>query len=174
MNVKETQNISRQQYLEWLPQIIYNHHQSGPAGSVIAGPPYRDPFNYVFDPLVVSGIDALGAAMSNRLNLENKPGYTQRSGASYSTWWNGGLRTTAYFHNIIGLLTEIIGSPTPSKVPLVPDRLIPNGATPNPVVPQTWHFRQSIDYSISLNYAVLNYAANQKNDLETALIFVGR
>ena len=38
---------------------------------------------------------------------------TSRKGASYSTWWNGGLRTTAYFHNMIGLLTETIGNPTP-------------------------------------------------------------
>ncbi|HMG08439.1 MAG TPA: M14 family zinc carboxypeptidase, partial [Mucilaginibacter sp.] len=48
MNMKESQNISRQLFVEWIPQIMYNHHQRGPAGSVLAGPPYRDPFNYVF------------------------------------------------------------------------------------------------------------------------------
>ncbi len=50
-NLKETQNMNRQLYIEWLPQIMYNHHQAGPAGSVVAGAPYRDPFNYVFDPI---------------------------------------------------------------------------------------------------------------------------
>jgi hypothetical protein len=174
MNMKETQNISRQQYVEWMPQIIYNHHQTGPAGSVVAGPPYRDPFNYAFDPLIVTSLDAVGAAMNNRLNLEGKPGYTQRAGSVYSTWWNGGLRTAGYFHNMIGLLTEIIGSPTPANVPLVPARLIPNGATPNPVAPQEWHFRQSIDYSVSLNYAVLNYAVNQRQELLYGIYRMGR
>jgi len=174
MNVKETQNISKQQYLEWFPQIIYNHHQSGPSGSVLSGPPYRDPFNYVYDPLLVTTLDAVGAEMQNRLNRENKPGYTSRSGSSYSTWWNGGLRTTGYFHNMIGLLTEIIGSPTPSKIPLVPTRLIPNLSTPNPVIPQEWHFRQSIDYSVSLNYAVLNYAVNQKEQLLYGIYKMGK
>ena len=174
MNVKETQNISKQQYLEWFPQIIYNHHQSGPPGSVLSGPPYRDPFNYVYDPLLVTTLDAVGAEMQNRLNRENKPGYTSRSGSSYSTWWNGGLRTAGYFHNMIGLLTEIIGSPTPSKVPLVPTRLIPNLSTPNPVIPQEWHFRQSIDYSVSLNYAVLNYAVNQKEQLLYGIYKMGK
>ena len=29
-----------------------------------------------------------------------------RSAASYSTWFNGGIRTTSYFHNQIGILTE--------------------------------------------------------------------
>ena len=165
LNMKESQNISRQQYLEWMPQILYNHHQSGPAGSVVAGPPYRDPFNFVYDPLLVTSIDAVGAAMNSRLNVEDKPGYTSRGGSVFSTWWNGGLRTTAYFHNIVGLLTEIIGSPNPSSVPLIPARLIPNSATPNPVTPQKWFFKYSIDYSVSLNYAVLDYAVRNREHL---------
>lgn len=165
LNMKETQNMGRQLFVEWIPQIMYNHHQTGPAGSVVAGAPYRDPFNYVFDPLVMTGVDALGAAMVNRLNAENKPGYTQRNGSVFSTWYNGGLRTTTYFHNMIGLLTEIIGSPTPATVPLVTSRLLPDGNTPNPVTPRTWHFRQSIDYSISLNYAVLGYARRYRDEL---------
>jgi hypothetical protein len=174
MNMKETQNISRQQYVEWMPQIVYNHHQTGPTGSVLAGPPYRDPFNYVYDPLLITSLDGVGAAMNNRLNMEGKPGYTQRAGSSYSTWWNGGLRTTPYFHNMIGLLTEIIGSPTPASIPLVPGRLIPNMATPNPVTPQKWHFRQSIDYSVSLNYAVANYAVNNRKDLLFGIYRMGK
>lgn len=165
MNMKETQNMGRQLFVDWIPQIMYNHHQTGPAGSVVAGAPYRDPFNYVFDPLVMTSIDALGAAMVNRLNAEGKPGYTQRNGAVFSTWYNGGLRTTTYFHNMIGLLTEIIGSPTPSTVPLVTSRLLPDGNTPNPVTPRTWHFRQSIDYSVSLNYAVMGYARRYRDEL---------
>jgi hypothetical protein len=165
MNMKETRNISKQLYVEWMPQIIYNHHQAGPAGSVVAGPPYRDPFNYLFNPLVITGIDAVGAAMINRLNAEGKPGYTERGGSVFSTWYNGGLRTTSYFHNMIGILTEIIGNPTPSNVPLVPSRLLPSGNTPYPVMPQKWNFRKSIDYSVSLNYAILDYAARNREHL---------
>ncbi|SFD14036.1 Zinc carboxypeptidase [Chitinophaga sp. CF118] len=166
MNMKESSNMGKQLFLEWMPQIMYNHHQRGPEGSVLAGPPYRDPFNYVFDPLMITGIDALGAAMYNRLNVEDKPGYTRLNGSSFSTWYNGGLRTTTQYHNMIGLLTEIIGNPTPEKIPVVPQRLIPNGATPNPVTPQdNWHFRRSIDYSVSLNYSVLDYAARQRDEV---------
>ena len=165
LNLKETQNMARQLFVEWIPQIMYNHHQRGPAGSILAGPPYRDPFNYVFDPLMVTGIDALGAAMINRLNSENKPGFTRLGGSVFSTWYNGGLRTTTHFHNMIGLLTEIVGGPTPEDVPLIPSRLIPNGNTPFPITPQKWHFKQSIDYSISLNYAVLDYAARHPDQL---------
>ncbi|NDA63629.1 MAG: peptidase [Chitinophagia bacterium] len=174
LNLKETQNMCKQLYIEWLPQIMYNHHQSGPPGSVVAGPPFRDPFNYAFDPIVMTSLEAVGAAMINRLNGENKPGYTNKNGSVYSTWYNGGLRTTTYFHNMVGLLTEIIGSPTPSTVPLVPDRLIPNSSTPFPVKPGPWHFRQSIDYSVSLNYAVLNYAMRYRDELLYNIYRMGR
>lgn len=164
-NMKESKNMSRILYIDWIPQIMYNHHQSSPAGAIVAGPPYRDPFNYAYDPLLVTGIDGVGAAMINRLNREGKPGFTRMSGSVFSTWWNGGLRTTAYFHNIVGLLTEMWGSPAPSEVPLVPDRLVPNSATPNPVTPRQWFFQNSIDYSVSLNYAVLDYASRNKDHL---------
>ncbi len=173
-NLKESQNIGRQLFIEWLPQVMYNHHQTGPPGSVVAGAPYRDPFNYVYDPLIITSLDALGAAMQNRLNAEGKPGYTSRSGSVYSTWYNGGLRTSTYFHNMVGLLTEIIGSPTPSDIPVVTSRLIPNAATPNPVLPQKWLFRQSIDYSVSLNYAVLNYASRNRDELLYNIYLMGR
>ncbi|AFL83226.1 Zinc carboxypeptidase [Belliella baltica DSM 15883] len=165
-NMKESVNMGHQLFVEWIPQVMYNHHQRGPAGSVLAGPPYRDPFNYVFDPMMVTGIDAVGAAMYNRLNAENKPGFTRMNGSSFSTWYNGGLRTTTHYHNIIGILTEIVGGPNPESIPLVPDRLVPNANTPFPVTPQaTWKYQQSIDYSVSLNYAVLDYAARNRDHL---------
>jgi hypothetical protein len=173
-NMSESRNMGLQQYVEWMPQILYNHHQTGPAGTVVAGPPYRDPFNYVYDPLLITGIDQLGAVMSTRLNTENKPGYTMKSGSVYSTWWNGGLRTTAYYHNIVGLLTEMIGNPTPMKIPFVPSRLIPNSGTPFPIAPQKWYFRNSIDYSVSLNYAVLNYASRHKDELLMNIYTMGK
>lgn len=165
LNLKETQNLGRNLFVDWIPQIMYNHHQRGPAGSILAGPPYRDPFNYVFDPMMVTGIDALGAAMINRLNQENKPGFTRLGGSVFSTWYNGGLRTTTHFHNMIGLLTEIVGGPNPEDIPVIPSRLVPNGNTPFPITPQKWRFRQSIDYSLSLNYAVLDYAARHRDEL---------
>src|SRR4051812_31692562 len=162
-NLKESQNMNKLMYWEWLPQIMYNHHQTGPAGTVIFTPPFRDPFNYNFDPMIVTGLDMVGAAMHHRFLQEGKPGFTMRSGSSYSTWWNGGLRTTAYFQNIIGLLTEIIGNPTPMSIPPTQSQILPRADLPAPIEPQTWHFRQSIDYSVTANYAVLDLASRYKD-----------
>ncbi|HEY2786502.1 MAG TPA: M14 metallopeptidase family protein [Fimbriiglobus sp.] len=161
----ETKNINRILFREWFPQIVYNHHQTGPAGAVLFCPPFRDPFNYNFDPLVVNGIDAVGAAMMQRFLVENKPGATCRSGAPYSTWFNGGLRTVTYFHNMIGLLTETIGSPTPSSIPYVPSKQLPKADYLSPIAPQPWHFKQSVDYSVTANKAVIDYASRNRSQL---------
>jgi len=164
-NMPETTNMNRQLFIEWFPQIVYNHHQTGPAGAVIFMPPFRDPFNYTFDPLIPLDVEAVGTAMHQRLVADGKGGSAQRSGANYSTWWNGGLRTICYFHNMIGLLTEIIGNPTPMQIPLVAEKQLPTGDLPLPIAPQTWHYRQSIDYEMSNNRAILDYASRNRETL---------
>ncbi len=174
VNLPETENMHRVLYRQWYPQILYNHHQTGPIGTVVFMPPFRDPFNYYYDPLIPLGIEAVGTAMHSRFAAEGKPGSTMRSGAAYSTWWNGGLRTTAYFHNIIGLLTEIIGNPTPMEIPLVPPKLVASGDYPFPILPQKWHFRQSIDYEISANRAVLDIASRYRDTLLFNLYTMGK
>ncbi len=158
----ESENMSRVMYREWHPQIMYNHHQTGPAGTVMFAPPFRDPHNHNLDPLLVNGISLVGAAMHSRFAAEGKPGTTMRDGASYQTWWNGGLRTAAYFHNIVGILTETIGSPTPMEIPLLPQRQLSTGDLPFPITPQRWHFRQSVEYSITANRAILDLASRYR------------
>jgi hypothetical protein len=161
-NMKESTNMNRQLFLEWFPQIMYNHHQTGPAGAVVFIPPFRDPFNYNFDPLVPLGIEMVGTAMHSRLVAEGKGGSAMRTGANYSTWWNGGLRTVTYFHNMVGILTEIIGSPTPMRIPVIADKQLPQGDWPMPVAPQEWHYRQSIDYEITQNRAIMDLASRYR------------
>lgn len=173
-NQPESENINRVLYREWFPQIVYNHHQTGPPGTVMFAPPFRDPFNYVYDPLIPLGIDLVGAAMHNRFAAEGKPGVTMRKGSSYSTWWNGGLRTTVYFHNQIGLLTETIGNPTPIDIPFLPDKQLAGGDLPYPIAPQRWHFRQSVDYSITANRAVLDVASKYREDFLFNIYLMGR
>ncbi len=161
----ETQNGEKVQYLTWYPQIIYNHHQTGPAGSVIFMPPFRDPFNYVFDPLIPTSLDWVAMAMQRRFAAEGKGGFVSKNASDYSTWWNGGLRTAGYFHNMIGILTEAIGNPTPETIPIVLDRQLADGNGPMPVQWGPWHFRQSIDYSMTADRAILDVASKNRESL---------
>jgi hypothetical protein len=70
-----------------------------------------------------------------------------------------------YFHNQIGLLTETIGSPTPVEIPYVRERQRPSADLPLPIPPQKWRFRQSIDYSLTANRAVLDVASRYRETL---------
>jgi hypothetical protein len=174
-NQVETQNMNRIMFREWFPQIVYNHHQTGPEGTVMFSPPFRDPFNYNFDPIVPEELDMVGAAMHTRFVANDMPGVTTRSGANYSTWWNGGLRTMPYFHNMIGLLTETIGNPTPIDIPLVPEKQLPHGDLPYPIAPhETWHFRQSMAYELTANRAVLDFASRYREHLLYNIYQMGR
>jgi len=163
--LSETRAINAVLYRDWFPQIVYDHHQSGPSGTVMFSPPFRDPFNFNLDPLVITLLDEVGGAMHSRFIAEGKPGVVSRSASDYSTWWNGGMRTSPYFHNMIGILTETIGNPTPIQIPFVASKQLPNGDNPFPVAPQTWHFRQSIEYSVTANLAVIDYASRNKDRL---------
>ncbi|HEV8345840.1 MAG TPA: M14 metallopeptidase family protein, partial [Vicinamibacterales bacterium] len=164
MNMSESTNANKMMYREWFPVIMYNHHQTGPAGAVLFAPPFRDPFNYNFDPLVVLGIDTVGSAIHTRLAAEGKPGAVMRSATNYSTWFNGGIRTTSYFHNQIGILTETIGNPTPVDIPFVLDMQLPRADVPNPIEPRTFYFREAVEYSVTNNYAVLDVASKRHED----------
>ncbi|MXO66408.1 M14 family metallopeptidase [Altericroceibacterium endophyticum] len=161
----ETENANRVMFREWYPQIIYNQHQTGPAGMVVFVPPFRDPFNYNYNPLVMTTLDEVGSTMHSRLVAEDKPGSGMRSVAPYSTWHNGMFRSIAYFHNSVGLLTEIIGGPTPQRIPLMPDTQLARNDEPMPIAPQEWHLKDSLEYQWFLNRAVLDYASRNREKL---------
>ena len=164
-NMPETTNINRVLFRQWHPQIFYDHHQAGPTGTVEFIAPFRDPFNYNLDPLMPLEIEQVGTALHTRLVSENKGGSVMRTAANYSTWYNGAFRTNVYFHNMIGILSEIIGNPTPEVLPLVLEKQLPSGDWPLPVQPQLWHLRQSIDYEMTNNRAMLDYASRNRENL---------
>jgi len=111
-NMPESKAVAKILYNEWYPQIVYNQHQSSPGYARIVIPPYSDPLNPNIHPGVTSGLNEIGSAMGNRFALEKMPGAI--SDVGFSMWWNGGMRTVPYFHNMIGILTETAhSSPSP-------------------------------------------------------------
>jgi len=172
MTQPETRNATRQLYSEWFPRIVYDQHQSGPYPSRIWVPPFEEPTNPNILPLVMKGVDLVGAAIMQRLDREGKRGVLTHVG--FDAWWNGGMRTVPYFHNMVGILTE---TAHPSATPTVNDpRTFPvqfaNGRPtqtpspdyPNPYLGGRWQMRQSCDYMVSASLAVLDVAARRRAD----------
>ena len=111
-NMPETRAANQVLYQQWFPQIVHNHHQTSPAWARIFLPPFRSPVNNRIHPGVTSAVNLVGTAMANRFAMKKMPGVI--SGVGYSMWWNGGMRTAPYYHNMIGILTETAhATPTP-------------------------------------------------------------
>ena len=48
------------------------------------------------------------------------------------------------------------------RIPLVADKQLPKGDWPMPIVPQEWHYRQSIEYEMTNNRAMLDLASRYR------------
>lgn len=173
-NMKETVNINKVLYRDWFPQIVYNHHQSGPPGTVVFIPPHRNPYNYNLNPMVLTGLDSVGARMLDRLIAEGKPGGVRRDYAAYTNWAGTTLRANALFHNSIGVITEIIGSPTPAQLELVPRQQLPTNDNLTPIAPRVFRFQDGIAYSVALNRGMLDYAASNREHLLYSIYRMGK
>ncbi|MBV9958389.1 MAG: hypothetical protein JO360_08210, partial [Acidobacteria bacterium] len=101
---RETRLITRLFWREWFPQIVYDIHQQGPNGPRLFIPPFYDPSNPNIAPQLIREIAALGSKMAADLEAANFRGVI--TGTEYDTWWHGGLRTSPYYHNSIGILSE--------------------------------------------------------------------
>jgi hypothetical protein len=172
-NLAETRVITKQLYHEWYPQVLYNQHESGMTSPRIWTPPMDDPVNPNMHPLIQSGISALGIAIQQRLTQEGKPGAEGFS--QYSNWWNGGMRSTPCFHNIVAILTEVASGQYASPVDIKPEqlpRLLASGESarepstwnPNPWRGGHWTLRDQMDYMVTASMAVLRIGADFKDD----------
>jgi hypothetical protein len=177
----ETRIVNDLLYRQWLPQIMYNQHQAGWPPPRMFVPPFPDPFNPNIDPQVMRGVDLVGGAMLDRFEREQKPGVITRY--QFSTWYNGSIRTTAYFHNMIGILTETWHpSATPwtydlTKFPTEFSNGVsstePSTTYPNPWKGGTVHLRDAVDYILTGSLAVLQVAAKYRESFLYGIYQVG-
>ena len=166
----ETRVVNTLLYRDWLPQIMYNQHQAGWPPPRMFVPPFPDPFNPNIDPQVIRGIDLVGGAMLNRFERERKPGVVSRY--QFSTWYNGSIRTTAYFHNMIGILTETwhpSATPHTYDAARFPERFgngvsvrVPSTTYPSPWPGGTVRLADAMDYILTGSLAVLEVAAKYR------------
>ncbi len=180
-NMPETRAVTRVLYREWYPQIVHNHHQTAPAWARIFLPPFRSPVNPRIHPGVTTGVNLVGSAMANRFAMQKMPGVI--STTNFSMWWNGGMRTAPYYHNMIGLLTETAhATPTPryydsARKPAFVAGLRSDGSEifyPYPWEGGESHFRDAVDYMLTASMAVLDIAADRKEEFLHHIYLMGR
>jgi hypothetical protein len=182
----ETRAVARELYHVWFPQIVYNHHQSGPFPARIWVPPFENPVNPNLDPEIVTSLNFIGEAMKNRFNQEGKPGVV--SGVVYDLWWNGSMRGAPDFHNMLGFLSETAlyryATPrcyAPESIPEFFDERAsgipaktPSTNYTNPWLGGCWHIRDAMDYMLTASRAVMDIGAKLKEDYLFGIYRMGR
>jgi hypothetical protein len=181
-NLDESRNISNQLFHEWYPQVMHNAHQTAPNPARIFIPPFEDPVNPNIDARVTRGVNLVGSAMSRRLDDEKKPGAV--SNLQFDMWWNGGLRSAPYYHNMVGILTETAhASPNPRVYdPATFPETFANGEStripsifyPSPYEGGEWHLSDSCDYIQTATLGMLDVVAEKSEEFLYNIYAMGR
>jgi hypothetical protein len=181
-NMPETRAVTDVIFNEWYPQIVVNHHQTAPDWARIFVPPFTGPVNPDIHPGVVAGVHQVGTAMGQRFAMKDMPGVV--SNDTYTMFWNGGMRTAPYFHNQIGILTEVAHeTPTPRSYP--PDSLPSHVGERNPTdgtalfYTDPWkggdsHFMDAVEYTNTASMGVLDVAADRPQQFLYNIYKMGR
>ena len=144
LNLAETQAITKFFWQQWYPQIVYDVHQQGQNASRFIIPPFFDPINPRIPPSILREVGLIGYKMAADLQAKNIAGVATNS--TYDTWWNGGFRSTPYYHNSIGILSEAASANLMSPATIMEEDLKRNRNTrglrnllePATNFPETW------------------------------------
>jgi hypothetical protein len=113
--------VNRVLYQSWFPQVYVDQHHMGNSDARIFIGEMYEPLNPRIDPLTVTNVHLVGAAMRGRMESEGKPGVIHR--ANWDGFWQGGFFTNAWWHNVVGILTEVAATRMATSVFQSPNSL---------------------------------------------------
>ncbi len=167
LNLKETQVVNRILHHRYFPHIFLDMHQMGNSGPRMFVPPFKDPFNANLSPLMLREIEMIGAYMAKKLQEEGKKGVANAYG--FDAYWPGGSKNTAWYKNVIGILTELASVAIASPIHIDANELRGGGKGlpeykpqvnfPDPWPGGWWRLRDIIDYEMTACRALLEIAA---------------
>jgi len=105
LNLKETKVVNSVLHKKYFPQVFLDMHQMGVIGPRMFVPPFKDPLNENLDPLLLRETDIIGSFMALKLQEKGKKGVA--SGYAFDAYWPGGSKNTAWYKNVVGILTEL-------------------------------------------------------------------
>ncbi|HEV8347234.1 MAG TPA: M14 metallopeptidase family protein, partial [Vicinamibacterales bacterium] len=102
---KESQHTARLLWHDWFPSVWLDEHQQGSNGARIFVMPATDPINPNVHPLIYRWNGILGQSQAAALEAAGKEGIIYNS--TYTNFWQGAMAWSGWWHNQIGLLTEV-------------------------------------------------------------------
>src|SRR5580704_4079705 len=102
---KETQYIAQLVWHDWFPTVWLDQHQMERGGPRMFVMPAADPINPNVHPLIYRWNGILGQSQAAALEAAGKDGIIYNS--TYTNFWEGAMAWSGWWHNQIGLLTEV-------------------------------------------------------------------
>ncbi len=179
---KETQAVNGVLYHRWFPQVFLDEHQMGSTGPRLFVPPQTDPLSLKVDSMIFRLADSLGTHMGLRLEQAGKTGVGHNM--IYDSYWPGGTRNTAWWKNVVGLLTEAASVKIASPIYIEPNELqggrkgFPEYGRranfPSPWPGGWWRLRDIVDYELIATRAFLEANSRHRQDILANYYAMGR
>jgi hypothetical protein len=142
LSQKESRMTAQVIWHDWFPSVWLDEHQQGTSGARIFTMPATDPINPNVHPLIYRLNTIYGQAQAAALEAAGKTGIIYN--ATYTNFWEGAMAWSGWWHNQVGLLTEVasvrIATPTLQRMadPSAP-------STPTQGRPDESEFRQQAE-----------------------------
>ena len=198
---KESQHIAELVWHDWFPAVWLDQHQMNNNGPRMFVMPAADPINPNVHPVIYRWNGILGQSQAAALEAAGKDGIIYNS--TYTNFWQGALAWNGWWHNQIGLLTEVASARVAAPVQQLraaPGFVPPDGggrsslglnqfdnaplAPPTDVTPRTeyprpwmggrWTLRDIVDYELISTMALLETAADRRETILRQIYEVNR
>ena len=111
---KESQMTARLLWHDWFPSVWLDEHQMGSQGARIFVMPATDPINPNVHPLIYRWNGIFGQSQAAALEAAGKEGIIYNS--TYTNFWQGAMAWSGWWHNQVGLLTEVASARIASPI----------------------------------------------------------
>src|SRR5438552_774522 len=199
---KESEHTARLLWHDWFPAVWLDEHQMGSNGARIFVMPATDPINANVHPLIYRWNGILGQSQAAALEAAGKEGIIYN--ATYTNFWEGAMAWSGWWHNQVGLLTEVASARV--AAPIDQQRAVPgrpaaapaesggrggrggdSGGTlpaPTDITPRTeyprpwmgghWTLRDIVDYELIATMALLETGADRRETILRQIYEVNR
>ncbi len=114
----ESQYTAELLWHDWFPTVWLDEHQMGSNAARIFTMPATDPINANVHPLIYRWNGILGQSQAAALEAAGKNGIIYNS--TYTNFWEGAMAWSGWWHNEVGLLTEVasvrVAAPTDQQM----------------------------------------------------------
>jgi hypothetical protein len=198
---KESQYIANLVWSDWFPSVWLDQHQMGSNGARMFVMPASDPINPNVHPLIYRWNGILGQSQAAALEVAGKEGIIYNS--TYTNFWQGAMAWSGWWHNQIGLLTEVANARVASPIdqlrasagttgppvvvrsgpapvrfdmaPLLPPTdVTPRTEYPRPWLGGRWTLRDIVDYELISTFALLETVADRRETLLRQIYEINR